>query len=199
MTTAAATLPTSTATPGTAEKRYTAEEYFELEKNSDIRHEFINGQLLPMPGESIIANRIAGNCDFRLQLILRAEGYDIIRHDVRTIVEPFKKYRYPDVQVVKRDSITDTHAVTNPTLLIEVSSQDSAKTDNEAKLNEYVHLPSLQYYLIISQYEPLVQLYSRDDQGWRFEVFSQPEAEVPLPKLGCSLKVSEIYENVEGM
>ena len=182
-----------------AEKRYTVEEYFELEKNSETRHEFINGQLIAMPGESVNANLIADNCGYSLRTMLKTQGYVIIRHDVRTIVEPGKKYRYPDVQVVKRDSITDTHAVTNLTLLIEVSSQDSAKTDNETKLNEYIHLPSLQYYVIVSQYEPLVQLYSRDDQGWRFEVFSHMDAEVPLPKLGCSLKVAEIYENVEGM
>lgn len=182
-----------------AEKRYTVEEYFELEKNSETRHEFINGQLIAMSGESVNANLIADNCGYALRTMLKTQGYVIIRHDVRTIVEPGKKYRYPDVQVVKRDSITDTHAVTNPTLLIEVSSQDSPKTDNETKLNEYIHLPSLQYYLIISQYEPLVQLYSRDDQGWRFEVFSHLGAEVALPKLGCSMKVAEIYENVEGM
>ena len=76
---------------------------------------------------------------------------------------------------------------------------ESAKTDHETKLNEYIRLPSLQYYLIISQYEPLVQIYSRDDQGWRIEVFSQPENEVALPKLGCVLKVASIYENVEGL
>jgi len=39
--------------------------------------------------------------------------------------------------------------------------------------------------------------YSRDDQGWRFEVFDQLEAVVRLPKLGCSLSLSDIYENVE--
>lgn len=183
----------------TAEKSYTVEDYFELEKHSEIRHEFINGQLIPMSGESIIANRIAGNCGFYLELALRSAGYDIIRHDVRTIVELNKKYRYPDVQVVKRDTITETHAISSPVLLIEVSSQDSAKTDNETKLNEYVQLSSLQYYLIISQYEPLVQLYSRDDQGWRFEVFNHLAAEVSLPKLGCVLKVADIYENVDGM
>ena len=189
----------TTTLSATAEKNYTVEEYFELEKHSEIRHEFINGQLIPIPGESIIANLIAGNCGFYLELALRSKGYVIIRHDVRTIVELNKRYRYPDVQVVKRDTITDTHAVTKPVLLIEVSSEDSAKTDNETKLNEYVQLPSLQYYLIISQYEPLVQLYSRDDQGWRFEVFSHLESEVSLPKLGCVLKVTNIYENVDGM
>ena len=123
-------------------------------------------------------------------------GYDILRHDVRTIIEPGKKYRYPDVQVVKKSTITDTHAITEPILLIEVSSLESAKTDNETKLNEYIHLPSLEYYLIISQYETLVQLYSRDDQGWRVEVFSGLGEEVSLPRLGCSLPVAKIYENV---
>jgi len=44
-----------------------------------------------------------------------------------------------------------------------------------------------------------VHLYSRDDQGWRFEVFSHLENEVSLSKLGCTLKVTNIYENVDGM
>lgn len=183
----------------TAEKRYTVEEYFELEQHSQIRHEFINGEIIPMSGESIIANIIADNCGYALRTLLQKQGYIIIRHDVRTMVELNKKYRYPDVQVVKRDAITDTHSIINPLLIIEVSSLESAKTDNETKLNEYVQLSSLQYYLIISQYEPLVQLYSRDDQGWRFEVFSQMEDEVSLPKLGCVLKVTNIYENVDGI
>ncbi len=42
----------------------------------------------------------------------------------------------------------------------------------------------------------LVQLYSRDDQGWRVEIFSHPEQEVVLTQLGCSLPVAKIYENV---
>ncbi len=183
----------------TAEKKYTVEEYFELEKHSEIRHEFINGEIIPMSGESIAANVVAGNCGFYLELALRSKGYLIIRHEVRTIVELNKKYRYPDVVLVKKDTITETHAISSPVLLIEVSSKESANRDNETKLNEYVKLPSLQYYLIISQYEPLVQLYSRDDQGWRFEVFSQMESEVPLPKLNCVLKLTNIYENVDGI
>ena len=47
-------------------KRYTADEYFELEKSSDIKHEFVNGQIIAMPGESKIANTIALNCAFYL-------------------------------------------------------------------------------------------------------------------------------------
>ena len=32
-----------------AEKKYTVEEYFELERHSTLRHEFVNGKLYKMP------------------------------------------------------------------------------------------------------------------------------------------------------
>jgi Uma2 family endonuclease len=178
------------------EKTYTLEEYFELEKHSQERHEFVNGKLFKMPGESVTANIIADNCGYVLRTALKPKGYIIIRHDVRTIVKERKKYRYPDVAVGKLSEITETHAMTKPELLIEVSSYQSAKTDNETKVNEYVSMPSVQYYMIVSQYEPLVQLYIRDDQGWRFEVFGELTDIVKLPKLNCILLLSDIYESV---
>jgi Uma2 family endonuclease len=177
-------------------KIYTIEEYFELEKHSEIRHEFVNGKLIPMPGESVFANTIADNCSYSLRTSMKPKGYFTTRHDVRTIIKKGKKYRYPDVSLSKWSELVDTHAVTQPELMIEVSSEQSAKTDNETKLNEYITLPSLQYYLIISQYEPLVQLYSRDDGGWRFDVFTEMNQEVKLPKLGCSLILTDIYDSV---
>ena len=177
------------------DKIYTVDEYFELEKHSEIRHEFVNGKLIPMPGESVVANIITDNCGFSLRTQLNKKGYDTIRSDVRTIIKKGEKYRYPDLSVTKRSEITETHAITNPELLIEVSSEQSAKTDNETKLNEYITLPSVQYYLIISQYEVLVQLYERDDQGWRFEVYSELSDEIKFSKLDSSLFLSDIYEN----
>ena len=178
------------------DKIYTVEEYFELEKHSDIRYEFVNGKLTPMPGESVIANRIAGNCDFQLQLIFRKQGYDVVRHDVRTIVKDRKIYRYPDVLLAKRDEIVQTHAITKPILLIEVTSQNSAKTDNDTKVNEYINLPSTQYYLIIDQDEPRVKVYSRDERGWRFDVYEDLNNVIELPIINFSLKLSDIYENI---
>ncbi len=111
------------------EKIYSLDEYFELEKHSDIRHEFVNGKLYAMPGESIIANRIADNCGFQLRLQLNKKGYDTIRHDVRTIVKFKRIYRYPDVALAKRSEISQTHAVTKPELLIEVTSDNSTNTE----------------------------------------------------------------------
>ena len=179
-----------------AEKKYTVEEYFELERHSTLRHEFINGKLYKMPGESRIANRIAGNCDFRLKLVLEDKGYDIIRHDVRTIIRRGKHYQYPDLAIAKRSDDIDSHGVTKPELLIEVTSENSDKTDNSDKVTEYTALLTLQYYLIISQEEPLIRVYSRDAQGWRFDVCKDVNQTINLPYFDCKLSLKDIYKNV---
>jgi Uma2 family endonuclease len=178
------------------EKIFTVEEYFELEKHSDIRHEFINGKLIAMPGESVTANRIADNCGFQLRISLNKKGYDTIRHDVRTVSENRKKYRYPDVALAKRAEITDSHAIRKPELLIEVTSENSVSTDRKEKLKEYTALPSLQYYLIVSQEEMFVEVYSRGEKGWLYKVYESQNEEILLPHLACSLLLADIYENV---
>ena len=179
------------------EKIYTVEEYFELEKHSDIRHEFVNGKLIPMPGESVIANLIADNCGYNLRTQLSKKGYVIIRHDVRAIIQTRKIYRYPDVSVAKLSEITETHAITKPEMLIEVTSENSSKIDHDDKLKQYTTLPSLQYYMIISQEEMLVELYSRDEKGWRFEIFTNAEDSIQLPYFNGHLQLVDIYENVQ--
>jgi Uma2 family endonuclease len=68
-------------------KRYTADEYFELEKSSDTKHEFVNGQLIAMPGESKIANTIAGKCYIAFNLLLANTNCEIFSHDVRLQVK----------------------------------------------------------------------------------------------------------------
>ena len=180
----------------TKEKIFTVEEYFELEKHSDIRHEFINGKLIAMPGESVTANFIADNCGFKLRVMLYKKGYGITRHDVRAIIDDRKKYRYPDVGVVKRAEIMDSHAIRRPEMLIEVTSENSVTTDRKDKLKEYTALPSLQYYLIVSQEEISVEVYSRGEKGWIYKIYEDINAEIPLPHLDCALSLADIYENV---
>ena len=63
------------------ENIYSIEEYFELEKNSEIRHEFVHGTLIPMPAESKRANEIAFNCAFTLRQLLINKSQKIYNHE----------------------------------------------------------------------------------------------------------------------
>jgi Uma2 family endonuclease len=179
------------------EKIYTVEEYFELEKHSDIRHEFYYGKLITMPGESVKANIIAGNIDFQIKLSLKSKGYVVIRHDVRTIVKERKIYRYPDIAVIRLDQITDTHALRQPEMLVEVTSINSTSTDHNEKLKEYTALDNVKYYMIVSQDEMLVEVYTRNNgRGWQYDIYSDENEEIPLTLLNMSLKLKDIYESI---
>lgn len=179
-----------------AEKLYTVEEYFALEETAEDRHEFVHGKLIRMPGESIDANVIAMNLAFLLRQLLKGKGFTIVTHDVRLIVEGNDIFRYPDVAVAATATLTNTHAVTQPTLIAEVFSKNSAHTDRGEKLLEYTQLPSLQHYLLISQSEYLVEVYSRRDAEWVFSYYKKNSDVIELAGLGAEIKVQDLYEEV---
>jgi Uma2 family endonuclease len=183
----------------TEQKIYTVEEYFELEEHSEIRHEFYYGKLIPMAGESRIANQIADNCGYALRTNLRQKGYYIYRHDVRTFVREGKIYRYPDVVVTSKADNENTHALLSPELMIEVTSENSEKTDREVKLKEYIAMPSVLAYVIISQTERCVEVYSRDEKGWRYDILAQAKdvLNVQLNHAICTLALQDIYDEID--
>jgi Uma2 family endonuclease len=65
------------------EKIYTVEEYFELERNSEVKHEFVEGNLIEMPREKRIANRIAGNIYALLLQLLNHKVFEVYIQDVK--------------------------------------------------------------------------------------------------------------------
>jgi Uma2 family endonuclease len=179
-----------------AEKKYTIEEYFELEKTSEIRHEFVDGILIPMPGESKIANKICRKIVRQLEDTLNSKVFEIFNHDVRTFLNNGKTYRYPDVVVAPIVDEEDSHAVMQPILIVEVFSDNSLKTDTVDKLKEYLSLPTMQYYLIVSQAEPFVEVYSRNESKWEFTFCSQLDEIISLPKLNAELTMKGVYDGV---
>jgi Uma2 family endonuclease len=177
-------------------KIYTIEEYFDLEKNATIKHEFVNGKLIPMPGEAREANEIATNIVVLMKPSLRKKGFKIYDHDVRTIVKENKIYRYPDVVITHITDDSDKYHVKQPILIVEVASEDSAKTDREIKLEEYSKIASMQYYLIIDQNTMRVEMYSRSGNRWFYDQFTEPTDVVELPIFEQNLPLSDIYEDV---
>lgn len=179
-----------------AEKIYTIEEYFELEKNSEERHEFVHGNLILMPGESKIANKIVVNCTVALHNKLSSKGYDIFVEDVRLMVNA-DTYRYPDLIVAPETDNSDTHAIQKPTLIIEVLSESTRQTDHVEKLSEYSNLPSLQYYLLIEQSKYVVYCYSRSNaKQWTYQMFDDLNEVIDLAFFEIQLGLKEIYEKI---
>lgn len=178
------------------DKIYTIEEYLELEKTSEIRHEFVYGKRIPMSGESKNANDIAGNLYAFLKTSLKNSLFRVFNHTIKVQVDKKGLYRYPDVMVGLKSDNADTYIITQPILLVEVTSENSAVRDQKIKLREYTHIESLQHYLIIDQYEMLVESYRREENSWIYEIFETPEAAINIKALALTLSLTTIYEGI---
>lgn len=182
-------------TPEVAEK-VSVEDYLELLKTSDIRYEYVDGTLIPLPGESLNANDIATNLVVALKKTLRKKGFRTFAHDVRTNVLKGRIYRFLDVVATPATDNAETHAVNQPVLLAEVLSEGTKETDRVAKLREYCALPSLQYYLLIAQHEVSVECYRRNGEVWEYLFFLNSADVVELPYFGTQLALSDLYEGI---
>lgn len=180
-------------------RTYSVEEYFEIENHSEIRHEFEDGILIPMPGETLNANEIAGNISASLRRELRKNGFRIFTHDIRTIVHERRIYRYPDVVVSASNTIKDIRNVTEPVLVVEVLSESTEDVDRNKKFRQYTTLPSLQYYLMIHQDMALIEFYQRKDDSKTFEFtfFDKLSEIINLPILDTSISLEDIYEGID--
>ncbi|GAB4033653.1 Uma2 family endonuclease [Spirosoma gilvum] len=175
---------------------YTVDEYLELEKTSEVKHEFVDGILVEMPGESKKANEIGGNIYLALRLALKGKPFKVYNHDVKLRTIPGRKYRDPDIMVVPVDDTDDTHFAHKAILTVELTSENSSGVDHDQKFHEYIAMSSIEGYLIVSQEEPLVEVYQRTGTKWEYAFYTDLTDSFTLRSLGISMQVSNVYEGV---
>ena len=182
-------------------KTYQAEEYLELEINSEERHEFIDGEIVLMAGGTPNHSELAGSLMLLLRLALRGKSYHTFILNQRLWVPQFNNYTYPDVMVVARpielqSGRNDT--ITNPVLIAEVLSKSTKAYDRDDKFAAYRSIPSFKEYLLIDQYRLQVQQYSKTDGNkWIFSEYSCEGDRVSLTSMPVEFSVGDLYENIE--
>ncbi|WP_414753714.1 Uma2 family endonuclease [Anabaena sp. CCY 9910] len=179
---------------------FTAEEYLELEKSSETRHEYLGGQIFAMSGGSKEHNLISGNIYSRLRSHLRGTSCSVFMADMKIRLklanEPKNLFYYPDVTVTCDPQDQDRFYLNSPCLIIEVLSPSTELTDRREKLINYRTLESLQEYILVSQDEIKIEIYRKDNQGnWTLEILTQ-EHDLKLNSIGLTLTMPEIYEDV---
>jgi Uma2 family endonuclease len=178
----------------TALHQISVEAYLELERLSEIRHEFVDGQMLALAGETLLHDDIVLNIVEALRPKARARGCKLHATNIQTKVRG-ARYRYPDI-VISCEENTNPRSIESPCFIAEVQSDGTAETDNGAKLEEYTKLPSLQRYAIIAQKSRQVVLYKRVGETWVFEVLLG-NGTVDVPCLDAVLTLEQIYMGLE--
>lgn len=181
-----------------ASKYWIAEEYLAYEMTSPVRHEYVDGQLFAMAGESKNHNRLAGAAYSGLSLSLTGKCEAYIEN-VKVKVSS-TRYYYPDVVVAcsEPEEDEDAYIIEDPLLIIEVLSPSTQRNDRVEKMNAYQKLAGLREYVIISQESVRLEVYRHEQAGeaWQCEVFDDTESEVTFQSVGLTLKLADIYRRV---
>lgn len=191
-----------TAMPTTAERLYTVEEYLERERapETEIRSEYLQGRIVAMSGASRRHGLISMNLSGLLHAQLRGRSCEALAADMRVQVAEAGFFTYPDLLVVcEEPELADAHHDTllNPTVLIEILSPSTEDYDRGRKFEYYRQLDSLREYLLVAQDRLHVEHHVRQDDGsWRLTETDDPQAEIHLPAIGCTLRLEEVYEKV---
>jgi Uma2 family endonuclease len=179
----------------------TADDYLTQEITSETRNEYRNGVVVPMTGGTPEHNEIASVLNALFRLALKGQGYSIFVADQRLWIPEANVYTYPDVMVARRPierkpDRNDT--VMNPILIAEVLSKSTETYDRTEKFAAYQTIPTLQNYLLIDQYQPQVELYSRTgDQQWLLSQYNQLSDQVMIEQIGVEISLSDLYEALE--
>lgn len=180
-------------------KYISVEDYFELEKNSEIRHEYYQNEIFDMAGTTTRHNIIVQNCTFFIRVNLKNKPCRVFNENIMLEVIPDIYYPYPDVIVTyhKKD-LSEERIIRHPTLIIEVLSESTESHDRGFKFNQYRHLESLLQYILISQSQYFVENYSRNkDETWTLSVMDNNSTILNLEAVNVNIPIKVIYEDIE--
>jgi len=185
---------------------YSITEYLHAEVVSEARHEYINGQILPMAGGTPNHNRIALNVGSILNFALKDQSYDVFVSDQRLWIDQMQIYTYPDVMIMRgmleyqilQDHKIRRDSITNPILIVEVLSKSTRSYDQGDKFTFYRTVPSFQEYLVIDQSNYQIDHYVKvGDKKWTLEEHSSLEDQVNFACVQVSISLKDIYNKVE--
>jgi Uma2 family endonuclease len=175
----------------------TPEDYLEWERSSEIRHEYVDGRVYAMAGASDDHNRITGNIFGELHSALRGKRCEPFATDMKVRVPSLSVtdvFYYPDVLVACDPADNARYHRERPSVIFEVLSPETERTDQREKAIAYWQLPSVEQYILVEQDRPRLTVLQRAESGWRKEIIEGPAGVLKLPGLGVELPLARIYE-----
>lgn len=172
-------------------------DYLDGEQTSEVKHEYVDGDVYAMAGASKNHERISLNVLTKFAIHLVNSPCEAFGSDMK-VRTANGNYRYPDGMVVGENDDDDDYYTESPVILVEVVSRSTRKTDKLIKRLEYINIPSLKEYVLIEQDHVDVTVYrcpTENNQGWVHTDYFLGD-EVTFESIGLTLSVAEIYQRV---
>jgi len=181
--------------------QYTVEEYLALERESAGRHEYLEGQIYDMSGESLAHSQISINLAIEVGYQLRGRDCQALSANMKVRTGDLGLFSYPDLSVVCGQPVfhdVQKDVLLNPRVIFEVLSPTTEAFDRGEKFSRYSkYIQSLTDYVLVSQRRPAIDHYIRQQEGnWLYSQVEGIPAQMVIASIGCVLQMSEIYARV---
>jgi Uma2 family endonuclease len=208
-------------------RRFTPEEYETVSERVEIKVEYLNGQIVPKEGldplpewivEKLLSSDFSSALNYEFPMatdkhhdiisnlfyafvqVLDKKRFKVYAQGPEVFISLSGRYRIPDVSVAppKAERKYEQGKMTNPFVVIEVLSPSNRGDDFIEKLEDYKSIPSLQEYWLVSQDKCYIERYVRGEgKSWINLAYNSEDVEIEFPTLGVTLKMEEVYEEVD--
>ena len=179
-----------------AKVRMSYAEYLVAEAKSEVKHQFVDGEMFAMAGGTRRHAYLQTRVVVALAGALRDHRCVPYGSELRVYLPALAEGTYPDASIVCGRFLSapeDPEAAINPAALVEVLSPTTEAYDRGGKFEKYQSLSAFREYLLVSQDKPRVERYVRGDDGsWNWRAYGVGER-VPLACAGVDIGVDEIY------
>lgn len=182
----------------------TPEEYLAIERESEERHEYLDGEMFLMSGGTEQHALISANVLGELHGQMKRTDCRVYSSDFRVFIPRTGLYTYPDAVIVCGETVLvdDGHRDTllNPTLIVEVLSSSTESYDRGGKFAHYQSIESLIEYVLISQTQPRIECFMKDENAsdkWIYHRADSLDATIELASINGRLALADVFANVD--
>ena len=185
---------------GQTPKRSSIDDYLTNERHAGGRHEFVDGKVIEGSGSNRTHNILVSNTAIAIGSRLHGHKMDIYISNMRVKLKN-SYICYPDVVVVNGEpSFSDNNAdlLLNPTVIVEILSNETNSADKTNKLESYLAMDSIKEFVLLKEEEMRVEHYARQNaKQWIYRIYNERDDVISLESIQCKVSLSEVYSQVK--
>jgi Uma2 family endonuclease len=187
--------------PAYDKRKYSIEEYLEMEQLADEKHEYYQGEIFAMSGPKVQHNIIAGNIYGPLFNKLKGSKCRPFNSDQRIHIPINTLFTYPDITIICGEVITlndDQWNILNPSVIIEILSPSTKNYNRGEKFRLYREIKSLKEYILVDSESLLAEAFRINERGhWELEELKGRQNTLLVKTVSVSVSFEDIYEGTE--
>lgn len=176
------------------------EEYLEGELVSEVKHEYLGGEVHAMAGGTNRHSEIALGIASGFRARLRGKPCRAFNSDAKVRIElPGQtRFYYPDAMIVCEPRKDNDTWQDRPVVIVEVLSESTRRIDLTEKREAYLAIPTLKALIFVEPDIAHATVHRRGPSGgFVREDYAGLDAVIPLPEVDISLPLAEVYEGLE--